>query len=128
MQQIFEGVRVLEVAHWVFVPATGTLLADLGADVIKVEHPETGDPSRGLVTQGLGSASKVNLGWEQNNRGKRSIGIDLKKPEGRELIYRLAESADVFLTNFLPRTLASLELDVPQLRARNPKLIYARER
>ena len=126
MQQIFENVRVLELAHWVFVPAAGTILADLGADVIKVEHPETGDPSRGLITQGLGTASAINLGWEQNNRGKRSVGIDLKKPEGRELIYRLAESADVFLTNFRPGALARLELDVEHLRARNPQLVYAR--
>ncbi len=126
MQQIFEQVRVLEVAHWVFVPAAGTLLADLGADVVKVEHPLTGDPSRGLITQGLGTAAAVNLGWEQNNRGKRSVGIDLKKPEGRQLIYRLAESADVFLTNFRPGVLARLELDVEHLRAQNPRLIYAR--
>jgi crotonobetainyl-CoA:carnitine CoA-transferase CaiB-like acyl-CoA transferase len=126
MQQIFENVRVIELAGWVFVPAAATILADQGADVIKVEHPETGDPSRGLITQGLGTASSVNLGWQQNNRGKRSIGIDVKKPEGRELVYRLVESADVFLTNFRPGALTRLELDVEQLRARNPRLIYAR--
>ena len=126
MQQIFEGVRVLEVAHWVFVPSAGTLMADFGADVVKVEHPATGDPSRGLITQGLGTDAKVNLGWEQNNRGKRSVGIDLKTPEGKQLVYRLAESADVFLTNYRPSSLASLELGVAQLRKHNPKLIYAR--
>ena len=126
MEQIFDQVRVLEVANWVFVPAAGTLLADMGADVIKVEHPETGDPSRGLITQGLGSAAGVNLGWEQNNRGKRSVGIDLKKPEGRALLYRLAASADVFITNFRPSALARLELDVEHLRAHNRRLIYAR--
>ena len=67
MEQIFEEVRVLEVAHWVFVPATGTLLADMGADVVKVEHPETGDPSRGLITQGLGT-SAINLGLEHHKQ------------------------------------------------------------
>jgi crotonobetainyl-CoA:carnitine CoA-transferase CaiB-like acyl-CoA transferase len=126
MQEVFEGVRVLELATWVFVPATGTLLGDLGADVIKVEHPETGDPSRGLVTQGLGTGSGINLAWEQNNRGKRSLGIDIRKPAGRELVYRLVESADVFLTNFRPAALERLGLDVVDLRARNPRLIYAR--
>ena len=119
MQQIFEGVRVLEVAHWVFVPSAGTLMADFGADVVKVEHPATGDPSRGLITQGLGTDAKVNLGWEQNNRGKRSVGIDLKTPEGKQLVYRLAESADVFLTNYRPSSLASLELGVAKLRFDN---------
>ncbi|MCH2173501.1 CoA transferase [Myxococcota bacterium] len=126
MERIFEGVRVIEIAQWVFVPAATTLLADLGADVLKIEHPGTGDASRGLVTQGLGSGSTVNLGWEQNNRGKRSLGIDLKKPEGRELVHRLVASADVFVTNFRPRALERLKLDVEDLRAHNPKLVYAR--
>ncbi len=127
MQEIFEGVKVVELAHWVFVPAAGTLLSDLGAQVLKVEPPATGDPSRGLVTQGLGGGDRtLNLAWEQNNRGKRSIGIDIKKPEGRELIYRLVESADVFLTNYRPEVLDRLGLDVKHLRARNPRLIYAR--
>ena len=87
MHRIFEGGRVLELAQWIFVPSTGALLADLGADVIKVEHPRTGDPARGLITHGLGGGQDdVNLAIEQNNRGKRSVGIDIKSPEGLELI------------------------------------------
>ena len=127
MREIFEGVRILELAQWIFVPSTSALLADLGAEVVKIEHPETGDPSRGLVTQGLGAMrGGVNLAWEQNNRGKRSVGIDFKQPEGMELVYRLAERADVFLTSFRPGALARLGLDVDDLRRRNPRLIYAR--
>ena len=79
MEAILGGVRVLELAQWVFVPSTAALLCDLGADVIKVEHPGTGDPARGLRTQGMGGAIEgPNLTVEQNNRGKRSVGIDLK--------------------------------------------------
>src|SRR6185503_8300318 len=103
MKQVLEGVRVAEVAQWWFVPAAGAILADWGADVIKVEHPVSGDPQRGLVTSGLvPSTGGVNFMIEQPNRGKRSIGIDLAHERGRDLLYRLAETADVFLTNFLP--------------------------
>ena len=88
------GVRVLEVAAWTFVPAAGAVLADWGADVIKVEHPETGDPQRGLVSMGLipGGHGAVNYIMEQPNRGKRSIGIDISTDGGRDLLYKLAET------------------------------------
>ena len=79
---MFDGVRVVEVAQWVFVPACGAVLADLGAEVVKVEHPRTGDASRGLVIAGH-SKGTINLRIEQNNRGKQSVGLDLKQPEGR---------------------------------------------
>src|SRR5271154_248213 len=104
MSNALSGFRVLEVAAWTFVPAAGAVLADWGADVIKVEHPETGDPQRGLVSMGLipGGPDAVNYIMEQPNRGKRSIGIDIATPGGRELLYKLAESSDVFLTSFLP--------------------------
>ena len=76
----FEGVRVVELAQWVFVPVAGALLADWGADVIRIERPE-GDPYRGLVTQGIGTDSGgVNLSIALANRGKRSIALDLRKP------------------------------------------------
>ena len=124
---MFQGVRVLELAQWVFVPACGAVLADLGADVIKIENPVTGDPYRGLVTQGIGAHARgINYNVEQNNRGKRSVSLDVRTDEGRELMYRLAEQADVFLTNFRPSALARLGYDVADLRARNPKIIYAR--
>jgi crotonobetainyl-CoA:carnitine CoA-transferase CaiB-like acyl-CoA transferase len=128
MSQALSGVRVLEVAAWTFVPAAGAVLADWGADVIKVEHPETGDPQRGLVSMGLipGGPSAVNYIMEQPNRGKRSIGIDISTPGGLEVLYKLAESSDVFLTSFLPAVRQRLKIDVEHIRAVNPKIVYAR--
>jgi crotonobetainyl-CoA:carnitine CoA-transferase CaiB-like acyl-CoA transferase len=124
---MFEGVRVLELAQWVFVPACGAVLADLGADVIKIENPMTGDPYRGLSTMGIAAQiGDVNLNWEQNNRGKKSLALDIRADEGREIVYGLVANSDVFLTNFLPRTLKRLGYDVADLRARNPRIIYAR--
>jgi crotonobetainyl-CoA:carnitine CoA-transferase CaiB-like acyl-CoA transferase len=127
MSGILAGVRVVELAQWIFVPSAGALLADLGADVIKVEDPREGDPARGLRTQGMGGgASGPNLAVEQNNRGKRSVGIDVKQEAGRELLLRLVAGADVFLTSLRPAALERLSLGVEALRVRNPKLIYAR--
>jgi len=125
--QVLKGIRVVEVAQWWFVPAAGAILADWGADVIKIEHPVSGDPQRGLVTSGLiPSTGGVNFMIEQPNRGKRSIGIDLAHPRGRELLYRLVETADVFLTNFLPAARRRLQIEADDLRRINPKLIYVR--
>jgi crotonobetainyl-CoA:carnitine CoA-transferase CaiB-like acyl-CoA transferase len=124
---VFSGVRVVELAQWVFVPVAGALLADWGAEVIKVEHPETGDAYRGLVSQGIIQVTNgINHSLELANRGKRSIALDVKSPEGHNVMMGLIETADVFLTNFLPSTLERLGLGVDALRAVNPKLIYAR--
>ncbi len=128
MSGALDGIRVLEVAAWTFVPAAGAVLADWGADVIKIEHPETGDPQRGLVSSGLVPASTggINFMMEQPNRGKRSVAVNLATPDGQEILYRLAEHSDVFLTNFLPAARRRLQIDVEHLRARNPNLIYVR--
>src|SRR3954454_15839983 len=102
MHEVLKGVKVVEVAQWWFVPAAGAILADWGADVIKVEHPVTGDPQRALMTSGLvPNTGGVNFMMEQSNRGKRSVGIDLATEDGREVLYQLVDTADVFLTNFL---------------------------
>ncbi len=122
---VFGGVRVVELAQWVFVPVAGALLADWGAEVVKVEHPEGGDGYRGLVLQG-GGASPVNYAMEMVNRNKRSVAIDLKHPQGRAALLRLLADADVFLTNLLPSALDRLGLGAEALRAVNPRLIYAR--
>lgn len=123
-----EGIRVLEVASWMFIPAAGAVLADWGADVIKIEHPDTGDPQRGLVTSGLlpGGADGVNFMMEQPNRSKRSVTIDLAHPEGHGVFLRLVEQADVVLTNYLPAAVAKLRIGVDDLRAANPNVIVAR--
>jgi crotonobetainyl-CoA:carnitine CoA-transferase CaiB-like acyl-CoA transferase len=124
---MFEGIRVLEVSAWVMVPGAGVLLADLGADVIKVEHPQSGDPARGLVTGGQSpSVGSVNMMVEQTNRGKRSIGLDMSQPEGRAILYQLAARADVFLTSLLPDVRRKLQIDVDDIRAQNPDIIYAK--
>jgi len=127
MHQVMKGVRVLEVAQFTFVPAAGAVLADWGADVIKVEHPVTGDAQRGLLrVAGADNTGQINFLMEHANRGKRSIGIDIKHEQGRELLYEIARSSDVFLTNFLPASRQKLQIDLEHIRAVNPKIIYAR--
>ena len=127
MSDILSGIRVVEIAAWTFVPAAGAVLADWGADVIKIEHPETGDPQRGLISSGIVSgAGGVNHFVEQPNRGKRSVAIDTRTPDGLELLMKIVETADVFLTNLLPDSRERMGIDVDQVRARNPKIIYAR--
>ena len=122
----FEGVRVVELAQWVFVPVAGALLADWGADVVRIERPE-GDPYRGLMTQGIGTDSGgVNLSVALANRGKRSVALDLRLDEGRAILDQLIATADVFLTNFRPGALQRLGLDAETLTQRHPSLVYAR--
>jgi len=123
-----EGIRVIEVASWMFIPSGGSILVDWGADVLKIEHPETGDPQRGLITSGLlpGGAGAVNFMMEQPNRGKRSVGLDLTTDEGREVLLKLVATADVFLTNYLPHVRAKLKIDTEDIRAANPDIIIAR--
>ncbi|TFH23217.1 MAG: CoA transferase [Myxococcales bacterium] len=127
MSQPMTGIRILEVAEHAFVPTAGAILSDWGAEVIKVEHAERGDAMRGLGQTGVmtlgGSVHVLN---EHANRGKRSIGIDLARSEGREVLYKLAATADVFLTNKLPTVLERLEIDVEHIRAHNPEIIYVR--
>lgn len=126
-EAIFEGLRVLEVAQWTFAPAAAAVLADLGADVVKIEHPRTGDPQRALVTSGMTpTLGHVNLVMAQTNRGKRSMGLDLREEEGIQILHRLIDHSDVFLTNFLAPARVKLGIDVDDVRGRNPRIIYAR--
>jgi crotonobetainyl-CoA:carnitine CoA-transferase CaiB-like acyl-CoA transferase len=124
---ILRGVKVVEVAMWAFVPSAGAVLADWGADVVKVVHPEYGDPMRGAP---VGDLPPKDVGvafmWEILNRGKRSIGVDLAHPEGRATLDALVREADVFLTNFLPSARRRLRIDVDDIRAVNARIIYAR--
>jgi crotonobetainyl-CoA:carnitine CoA-transferase CaiB-like acyl-CoA transferase len=125
---VLAGVRVLEVAAWTFVPAAGAVLAEWGAEVIKVEPREGGDPQRGLVTMGLvpAGAGGVNYMIEVPNRGKKSIGIDLTRASGREVVLEIAKSCDVFLTSYLPSRRRRFGIDVEDIRAVNPDIIYVR--
>jgi crotonobetainyl-CoA:carnitine CoA-transferase CaiB-like acyl-CoA transferase len=122
-----EGIRVLEVAMYGFVPSAGAVLAEWGADVVKVEHAVTGDPQRGLRQTGmLRVEGDPNPNIEHANRLKRSIGLDMSVPEGREVLYELARRSDVFLTSFLPGAREKFGIDVDDIRAVNPKIVYAR--
>ncbi|MEU9269090.1 CoA transferase [Streptomyces sp. NPDC048251] len=123
-----EGVRVLEVAQFTFVPAAGAVLAEWGADVIKIEHAEKGDAQRGLVKAlGQDVVSKSSTFapiMDGPNRGKRSIGLSLEKPESKRVLHELIRTSDVFLTNFLPNARARLGIELEDVRAINPDIIY----
>jgi crotonobetainyl-CoA:carnitine CoA-transferase CaiB-like acyl-CoA transferase len=125
--QPMRGVRVLEVAQFTFTPSAGAVLADWGADVIKVEHAVTGDAQRGLQigTGGVSIGSFQPL-MEHPNRGKRSIGLALENPEALEVLYDLVKKSDVFLVNFLPAARRKLKIDVDDVRLINPDIIYVR--
>lgn len=130
MHRPMEGVRVLEVAQFTFVPAAGAVLADWGADVIKIEHAERGDAQRGLVrVLGLdvrsGGSSFFPI-MEGPNRGKRSVGLALETPSARAVFEGLVRRSDVFLTNFLPGARVRLKIDIEDVRAINPDIIYVR--
>jgi crotonobetainyl-CoA:carnitine CoA-transferase CaiB-like acyl-CoA transferase len=118
---------VVEVATHVFVPMAGAVLAEWGADVVKVEHPVTGDPYRSLVTAGLHNTYEGHDPFFQSaNRGKRSVGIDVAHPDGRALLSRMIADADVFLTSLRADARARLSLEPDDVRRDNPAVVYVR--
>src|SRR5436309_6004475 len=126
MPMPLEGTRVIDGTIWQQGPVASVMLGDLGADVIKIEERVGGDPGRGVLkAQGLDLRDRPNFYFEANNRNKRSLTVDLKKPAGVALVQRLAERADVFVQNFRKGVAARLGLDAATLRARNPRLVYA---
>ncbi|WP_420442923.1 CaiB/BaiF CoA transferase family protein [Candidatus Poriferisodalis sp.] len=116
-----EGIRVVELGVWVAGPACGGILADWGADVVKVEGPQ-GDPFRSLEWLYPGAG---NPPFDLDNRGKRSIALDLRQPDGMAAMHALLAPADVFLSNIRPGGLERMGLDYPSLAERYPRLIYA---
>jgi crotonobetainyl-CoA:carnitine CoA-transferase CaiB-like acyl-CoA transferase len=125
--QPMKGVKVVEVAQFTFTPSAGAVLADWGAEVVKVEHAQHGDAQRGL-TIGAGGAAAGSFQplMEHPNRGKRSIGLALETPGGREVLMELLRDADVFMTNFLPSARRKLRIEVDDIRVANPGIIYVR--
>lgn len=121
---MLEGIRVVELGVWVAGPATGGILADWGADVIKVESP-SGDPMRGFFRLAIGSDVPHNPPFDLDNRGKKSVVLDLATGAGREAFERLLATADVFVTNMRPAALARLGLGHEEVRERHPRLVYA---
>src|SRR5947209_19837249 len=117
------GVRVVELGVWVAGPGAGGILADWGADVVKIEPPN-GDPARSFQKM-LGGDLPTNPPFELDNRGKRSVVVDLATEDGRATALALIDTADVFLTNIRKSALARLGLDHETLLARNERLVYA---
>jgi crotonobetainyl-CoA:carnitine CoA-transferase CaiB-like acyl-CoA transferase len=124
MSDVLKGIRVVEISAWAFVPSAGAVLADWGAEVLKIEPP-TGDPIRGLVNAGVGPAAGLVFPWEIWNRGKKGLALDLSQTEAQEIVMKLVETADVFLTSYLPPTRRKLGIDIDDVRKRNPTIIYA---
>ena len=120
---LLQGLKVIEFASYIAAPGAAGILADWGAEVIKVERPE-GDPMRNVFGDAK-SALSGNPTFGLDNRGKRAVVLDTSKPDGREALTRLAAEADIFLTNVRPASLKRAGLDDETLRAANPRLIYA---
>ena len=124
-----DGVTVIEIAQEIQGPYAGLFLADMGANVIKIEMRETGDLSRFMLVQLIAGADAKNANFSHYflamNRGKRSVTLDLKKPEAKEILDRLLDSADVLLTNYRPGVLDRLGFGYDELSKRNPRLIFA---
>src|SRR5512139_2411408 len=122
MAMPLDGIRVIDWTIWQQGPVCSMMLGDLGADVIKIEERIGGDPGRGMAKlSGIDMADKPNFYFEANNRNKRGLTVDLKKPEGREVVYRLVETADVFVQNFRKGVAERLGLGYEELRQRNPR-------
>ncbi|MGW4304216.1 CaiB/BaiF CoA transferase family protein [Streptomyces sp. NPDC004376] len=123
---LLDGLHVVDVASFIAGPAAATMLGDFGADIVKVEPPRTGDSYRALSRVPPNPrVDGVNYPWQLDNRNKRSIALDLKSPGARAVLERLVKWADVFVTNFPPRTRTKLGLDYDDLASLNPRLVYA---
>ena len=126
MHMPLEGMRVIDWTIWQQGPVCSAMLGDLGAEVIKIEERERGDPGRGMIKiSGVDLKDRPNFYFEANNRNKRSLALDLKKPAAREIVYQLVAKSDVFVQNFRLGVAARLGLDYAKLRRHNPRLIYA---
>jgi crotonobetainyl-CoA:carnitine CoA-transferase CaiB-like acyl-CoA transferase len=126
MPMPLDGIRVIDWTIWQQGPVASVMLADLGAEVIKIEERVGGDPGRGVLRMsGIDLRDRPNFYFEANNRNKKGIALDLKKPAGREIVHRLVAGADVFVQNFRKGVAARLGLDYATLRQLNPRLIYA---
>jgi len=121
-----EGIKIIDFTTWIFAPGCTALLADWGADVIKIEDPATGDPQRAIIMFGGGTeVPEINFPWELENRNKRGMAIDLRVEQGKQIIYKMVEQSDVFVSNIRSDVLDSLGVDHDTLSKINPKLIYA---
>lgn len=118
-----DGVKVLDLTVWQQGPVATTMLADMGADVIKIEEVSRGDPGRGLVWRG--DQSPLNTYFECHNRNKRGLTLDIRSERGRQVLYKLIETSDVFVHNQRPGVVERRQIDYKTLSQINPRLIYA---
>jgi crotonobetainyl-CoA:carnitine CoA-transferase CaiB-like acyl-CoA transferase len=126
MAMPLEDIRVIDWTIWQQGPACSAMLGDLGAEVIKIEERVGGDPGRGLLQMsGIDLGDRPNFYFEANNRNKKSLTLDLKKPKAREIIYQLTAKSDVFVQNFRKGVAGRLGLDYETLHGHNSRLIYA---
>ncbi len=122
--QLFSGLKVIDCGSYIAAPAATTLLADLGADVIKIEPPGAGDPYRQLPKLPGNPVSEHDYAWHLDNRNKRGLALDLATPEGQAILHELVAGADVFVTNYPLRVRDKLRIDVGTLSALNERLVY----
>ena len=123
-----EGIKVIEVGGAFAMPLAGMLMGSWGAEVIHVEPPGRGDLQRHLLAAGMAGWARpheVNYIWEHVDRNKKSLTINLKAPEGQEIIHRLAADADVFLNNLRPYEMEKFNLGYEKISSANPKIVYA---
>ncbi|MCJ7594693.1 MAG: CoA transferase, partial [Desulfobacterales bacterium] len=128
MTMPLQGIRVIDATRWAFGPYAARCLADMGAEVIKVEDPVTGDGSRWTHKSrdiDIGGDKKMNALFELLNKGKKGIALDLGKERGREVLYDLVRKSDVFMTSNLPKSRKKLGIEYETLAALNPGLVYA---
>ena len=129
MEKALEGIRVLEASSYIAAPTAALMLAEMGADVIKIEQTGVGDPYRGMTTvfgrdQSLPGGRTV--GYDGSNQSKRAMTLNLRHERGLEVLHRLVRQSDVFITNFSKTQVEGMRIDYPALREQNPTLIYAR--
>ncbi|MEZ5557643.1 MAG: CoA transferase [Pseudomonadales bacterium] len=122
---LFEGLKVLDVGTWIAGPVATTMLADYGADVIKIEMPGVGDAYRQFALAPTSPAAEINYTWLMDARNKRSLTLNLKDPRGREILHRLVVEADVYVTNHPLAMRRSLGLTYEDLKPLNERLVYA---
>ena len=121
------GIKVLEVSNWVAAPSACAILAELGAEVVKIEHPQTGDPVRSINISSEGVvpySGGLNVAFQQLNRDKSSVAVNLEQAQGQEVVQRLAARSDVLITNLLPRRQERYGLRYEDVSSLNPRIIY----
>jgi len=123
----FQGIKIVELGHWVAIPSACAIFADWGADVVKIEDPGRGDAIRGVRSlEGTATSERgVQCLFEFLNRNKRSIAIDLRNKQSSQIVHKLVQGADIFATNFQTGVLKKLGMDYASLKKTNPRIIYA---